>query len=872
MRTIDRTSLNAFCQSQEDVWPTVAAQVSEWLQQQGAQARDAVVLVPLLQHLSEARSAFASSNGWLPRIETVQTLAESLGPRAAGVEGQLSFDATTDALTAELLLRGQAWGQRWAQRNPRGFAQAVEAVCSTAQAMALAIAAMPPEARQAHADKARDLLQPTSGPGASERALARIAFEWASLSTSHHTDRLFALREVSAWVVIEAGGARALDSALLMHTQAPSLTVMLDPPLDDLFIALRNQTATPALAICEGFEDEAQATAAQVLAHVSRNELPVALVAEDRLLMRRVRALLERHAVVLHDETGWKLSTTRAAASVVSLLRSAASGALTDDLLNWLKAALPNAPVVEALDSACRQGRCGRVHALGTAKLSTDVARLHADAMAALQPLRAERWLDLNAWLIALGQALGAFGLLEALRQDDAGAQVLTALHLAPEPRLIGQWQRAAQSHRLDLNAFTAWLETTLERATFRPPMPRGKQVEVVIAPLASLVLRPFAAVVFAGADDSHLSPAVPPHRLLSGASAQALGLPDAAQQRERQALLFAHVVSRPKVTLLRRRFDGAEPLANSPLVEQLALALADRGAAFSTWQDPRESIELAATPIVMPKPSAPGLLPARFSASAYESLRTCPYRFFALYMLRLREDEELEREIDKRDYGTWLHDVLNVFHQQRQAPAPKPTEVDQLMAIAVECQTRHDLSEADFLPFIASFERFAPAYVEWLHQRDAKGLQWLQGEVELKRPLDANQHSFELHGIVDRIDQSGPALEVIDYKTGGAQALREKVKVPFEDTQLAVYAALVMAQRDEPLQASYLALDGNKGIERIEHIAVEDSARALVQGLRVDLSRLHAGAGLPALGEGEICEHCTARGLCRRDHWASPS
>ena len=30
----------------------------------------------------------------------------------------------------------------------------------------------------------------------------------------------------------------------------------------------------------------------------------------------------------------------------------------------------------------------------------------------------------------------------------------------------------------------------------------------------------------------------------------------------------------------------------------------------------------------------------------------------------------------------------------------------------------------------------------------------------------------------------------------------------------------------------------------------------------------LEPGEPLQALGQGELCEHCEARGLCRRDHW----
>ncbi|MBK9236937.1 MAG: hypothetical protein IPO19_13330 [Rhodoferax sp.] len=46
--------------------------------------------------------------------------------------------------------------------------------------------------------------------------------------------------------------------------------------------------------------------------NTSRPGAPVALVALDRALTRRVRAMLEGGNLRLRDENGWKLSTTRA--------------------------------------------------------------------------------------------------------------------------------------------------------------------------------------------------------------------------------------------------------------------------------------------------------------------------------------------------------------------------------------------------------------------------------------------------------------------------------------------------------------------------------------------------------------------------------
>jgi ATP-dependent helicase/nuclease subunit B len=244
--------------------------------------------------------------------------------------------------------------------------------------------------------------------------------------------------------------------------------------------------------------------------------------------------------------------------------------------------------------------------------------------------------------------------------------------------------------------------------------------------------------------------------------------------------------------------------------------------------------------------------------------------------MLKLRADEELDVPIEKRDYGTWLHEVLLDFHRSRHAPDSAEHEVTRLQELALAKQTEHQLDAAEFLPYIASFDRFAESYVTWLHQRDAQGAQWVDGEREFSAAPQA-WGGTGMHGVIDRVDSARvndvPVIQLIDYKTGSAQGLRDTVRTPQEDTQLAFYAALMLAQSDSvgDVDALYLALDDPKGIQQISHLDVEVSAHQLVQGIGVDLSRLRAGAGMPALGEGRVCDHCDARGLCRRDHWPVP-
>ena len=107
----------------------------------------------------------------------------------------------------------------------------------------------------------------------------------------------------------------------------------------------------------------------------------------------------------------------------------------------------------------------------------------------------------------------------------------------------------------------------------------------------------------------------------------------------------------------------------------------------------------------------------------------------------------------------------------------------------------------------------------------------------------------------------------VIDYKTGSAIPLRQKVKAGAEDTQLAFYAALSASEVSGALQAAYVHIDSRK-VEALCHADVQHSAEQLIEQLSHDWVRMHQGEPLQALGDGAACEHCAMRGLCRRDHW----
>ncbi|MCI1192757.1 PD-(D/E)XK nuclease family protein [Calidifontimicrobium sp. SYSU G02091] len=836
-----------------EAWRAWARRMRRALDDAAVSPADAVVLLPFAELLPVARSAFAALGGWQPRVETTHTLADALGPPPARVPEAPSGDRVVDRLVAAALLRARDGSAAWARRDPRGFDHAVDAVVDAAHALMHAVAAQPPGQRHAWWQRARALLAPIEGPGRTERLLARVAVEWAALDDVQPTDRLWAARP-AAWVTVAGVGGDALVSSLAAHAGAPVVDVRLVADAASGF-ARAASLPPPRRLVCDGFEDEAEAAAAEVLQAVQDAATPVLLVALDRALVRRVHAMLERvPGLRVHDETGWRLSTTRAAARVMALLRAAAPGADADAWLDALKAdaALP-ASTVTAIESAWRSGRA----------LDAGLAAAWGAQRDRLAPLSVPGRQPLRDWLRALATVLGAPA------ADPAAQQVAATLRL-DDGDADAAWRAVVRETRLDRAGFVAWVDAALDAATFRPPAPA--QPHVVITPLARALWRPFGAVVCPGCDGSRLGAAVAPDALWSDAVAAELGLETGAQLREREAVAFAQLLRAPRVVLLRRRSDAGEPLGPSPLVERAWRARRHAGTAAPPEQPARLAHRtVRPQPPARPAPRWPGPLPSRLSATAVQALRDCPYRFHARVGLGLREADELDAEVDKRDYGTWLHAVLLRFHQQRGAPRDSAADLAALASAADAAGGELGLDAARLLPYRAAFDAIAPRYVQWLHRRDADGWRWQAGEVERERAAD-ERLPLRLGGRIDRIDDGpGGAVALIDYKTGSPVALRAAVREPLEDTQLATYAALLGERPPgRAVHAMYLALDDREAPVEIVHPDVAATAQGFIDGLAADLREIAAGAGLPALGEGAVCTHCEARGLCRRDHWSA--
>jgi len=183
------------------------------------------------------------------------------------------------------------------------------------------------------------------------------------------------------------------------------------------------------------------------------------------------------------------------------------------------------------------------------------------------------------------------------------------------------------------------------------------------------------------------------------------------------------------------------------------------------------------------------------FAPTALESYANCPYQFFVKHILKVKPAEDLSGDLDAREYGTLLHEILNAFHTKLRDE--KKTVMDSsddelrahlrtMVEIAgknqkVKLQELLDTESfiaAEKILGIAGDETMSVLWKYLLHARDSKtGLipSLFENRFSGLRLKGLNSDSrtapyeIKLHGTIDRIDidPAEKVYKVIDYKSG---------------------------------------------------------------------------------------------------------
>lgn len=888
-----------------------------------------LVLLPDAALRDTARRAWLRRHpaGWSPRFETLHSLALSLPGVVAGPSAYHGFagDARVDPLEARRRLHHAGW----AAQDARELSSRLLAMTASLE-QAAALHAPHERARwlagcRAAWGQPAGVRGGADGIDATERQLTGLALQWVGESLgpldplwqalAGDAQALFAsLGGPSSLVVVQADGeAQAGAHPFCDHPCVVALAARCGLAVQVIDGAPKAPPGPDGQRRRVWVAEDGDAQVTQALqciqAHLEAGHAPLALVTSDRALARRMFVALHLHGVHTLDRSGWRLSTTRRGAAIMAALRAAAPDASCDDVLAWLKdcpAAAPGA--VDGLERALRRA--------GVRRWATWLAHLEHQGAQAVQSAGSaavgvlhlvelvQGWLrrwprqdTLGGWLQVLAIHLQDSGQWHALQRDAAGQAVLERLWLDVDGQLNVEGaaelgRRAIGRMPLGWPEFVRWLGEALESDSLPSrPLESGAAAQVELRTWGQFAhawaADEWAAAVAVGCDALSLPQTAVDRTGWHPGERDQLGLPSRDELSRRRQAEWDGALGIARVDVLWCRHDAAgQPRSPSPLLQRWQWSTPTR------WpEQPVKWPEREIVPDTVAVPAPVGDLRAlrRLSPSAYERLRACPYQFHVLHLLKLARIDELDVPADKRDFGTWLHDVLHRYHQRLQAgTAVSRSEREQILIDAARQATAAlALEPGEFLPFELQWPRMANGYLDWQLEWEAKGTTLLQTEADVATSLqlrsnvgdDAQPAVLNLGGRIDRVDRvpagTGQGTPfVMDYKTERRERSKDRIKPDAEDVQLAFYALALggsMPGHADPVQGAYLSFSDTVADEPCKLVQMPDLDRRrdqLAQVIEEDMSRVFQGEALRPLGDIQTCERCEARGICRRDDW----
>lgn len=639
----------------------------------------------------------------------------------------------------------------------------------------------------------------------------------------------------------------------------------------------------------QDFEDAAWQGAGAIEKLLQDGHQHIALIAQDRLVARRMRALLARFGdgLSVHDETGWKLSTTRAAASVMSWMdvvhhpAGPSSVELIDFLKNpyidWSTFGITHDQASDCLtfleqrliEGDVRGTWSGFILALDSDNDETNTL------VSIIRKLKnqSNRWQAASnsclAWLDLLEQDLIDLGMSAGLAQDIAGQQLLASL--SP--------MRLLRHHPMKQVEWLSLLSSMLEDASYIESNPR-QSASVTILPLSATRLRRFDAWVMVGCDDTQLPSLSDSPMFLSAQLKKLLGCKTQEAEFIQQAMDLSQLMTSHQHWRMIWQSVGTtgEPRQPSPWLQRLYVRhpelLKDK------LEVPTTSYE--AMPISQPRPSLPGdfVNPTSISPSAYRALRECPYRYYVTRLLGLKERSGLEAEVDLSLVGKTLHAALYDFYHGLKTQALENDNIYERTKLLK--QRLYAISHKHFKPLLEvdgrwlaawiEWETLIPSWIDWHIQREQSGWVFHDGEKQVSFDLQTRFGDIRVSGFVDRLDihpQEG--VEVIDYKFSSKNSITKKKNNLQDDPQLVIYAKAVnehdMVNRQPTTTASWISVKEDDS--RVEVDDLQSEMKELPAQMIADIESLWGGSPMAASAPDSICQYCQARGICRKGMWS---
>jgi RecB family exonuclease len=379
-----------------------------------------------------------------------------------------------------------------------------------------------------------------------------------------------------------------------------------------------------------------------------------------------------------------------------------------------------------------------------------------------------------------------------------------------------------------------------------------------------------------------------------------ALGWPSERDRRSASTAAFVDLLRSPSrhIVVSTFRFDDEALVEPSMLLEELGSAHLDAVTEAARVVEPvqlealdggaREWAAFRAARSSGALPAyhgAAGPQPARaLSVSAVETYLTCPFKYFAQYVMRLDEEREDEQVMDPKRQGRFVHTVFETFFSTWQRQGRRgitAANLDAARAVfedVVEGELKA-LPEAE-----AALER-----TRLLGSPVASGLGEVVFRMEAERPMEVVARLLEykisgefefagprggrriaLKGVADRLDLlADGTFRLIDYKLSSAPNKARALQLP-------IYGICAEQRLKNHLgrswtlgEAAYISF---RGPRKVTPLFTARSDRATVLGSAQErlidaVDAIERGAFPPTPEDVFLCGFCSYGTVCRKDY-----
>jgi ATP-dependent helicase/nuclease subunit B len=177
------------------------------------------------------------------------------------------------------------------------------------------------------------------------------------------------------------------------------------------------------------------------------------------------------------------------------------------------------------------------------------------------------------------------------------------------------------------------------------------------------------------------------------------------------------------------------------------------------------------------------------FSPSAMNKFLSCPLDYYFRYVLKYADDEDVEENVEHSTFGTVVHEVLEFLYLPFVgAPSIRIEDIRQMLQICnaevdkrfkAKFESNVELFERGAMYFASiaaknQIRRFLNQEIKLLAENSDKTLKIIALEQKLEHELSINfegeTRKIKLSGFIDRLDQWGDQIRIVDYKTGACK------------------------------------------------------------------------------------------------------